>query len=158
VQSSAAKPLAHSRWDSASPPVIQVNWRACRFGRYKSPRRPHPPPRASRVSCHPPQVSGLTFAHPLLTQPRSPLPTAVRSTNRVTLRGSILGTWPARPKWAPTMVSSLGCTAHEGKSALNITLNWALPPSASHLSFSSTSLAVCRRPQSLKRQSQATTL
>jgi hypothetical protein len=65
-----------------SPPVIRVNRRAC---------RPHPPPRASRVSCHPPQVSGLTFAHPLLTQPHSPSPTAVRSTNRVTLRGSIFG-------------------------------------------------------------------
>ena len=33
------------------------------------------------------------------------------------------------------MVSFLACTAHEGKSALNITLNCALPPSASHLLF-----------------------
>jgi hypothetical protein len=121
-----------------SPPpqkLIRVNRRAGRFGPYKSPRRPHPPPCAGRVSCHPPQVSGLTFAHPLLIQPRSPSPTAVRSTNRITLHGSILGLWPARPKWAPTMVSFLGCTAHESKSALNVTLNWVLPPSAPHLLF-----------------------
>jgi hypothetical protein len=58
------------------PPVIQVNRHVCRFERYKSPHRPHPPPRASRVSCHPPQVSDLTFAHPLLpnlARPRLPL-------------------------------------------------------------------------------------
>jgi len=65
-------------------PVIRVNRRACHLGPYKSPRRPHIPPHASRVRCHPSQVSGLT----LLTQPRSPSPTAARSTNRVTLRGS----------------------------------------------------------------------
>jgi hypothetical protein len=46
------------------PPRLQVNRGTCRFGRYKNPRRPHPPPRASRVSHHPPQVSGLTLAHP----------------------------------------------------------------------------------------------
>jgi hypothetical protein len=45
------------------PPVIRVNRRACRFGPYKSPRRPHPPPRAS-------QVSPLTWAYPLLTHRR----------------------------------------------------------------------------------------
>ena len=70
--------------------MIQVNRRACRFGRYKSPRRPHLPLRASRLSCHPPQMGDLTFAHPLLAQSRSPSPAAVRSINRVTLRGSIL--------------------------------------------------------------------
>jgi hypothetical protein len=47
-----------------SPPRLQVNRGTYRFGRYKNPRRPHPPPRASRVSHHPPQVSGLTLAHP----------------------------------------------------------------------------------------------
>jgi hypothetical protein len=84
-----------------------------------------------------PQVSGLTLAHPSLTPSRSPSPTAVSSTNRLTLRGSILGPWPARPKWAHTTVSFPGCTAREGKSALNVTLNWALPPPtpASHLLF-----------------------
>ena len=46
------------------PPRLQVNRGTCRFGRYKNPRRPHPPPCASRVSHHPPQVSGLTLAHP----------------------------------------------------------------------------------------------
>ena len=71
----------------------------------------------------------------MLTQPRSPSPTAVRSTNRLTLRGSILSPWPARPKWTPTTVSFLGCTAYEGKSALNITLNWALPPPRLVFSF-----------------------
>ena len=51
--------------------------------------------------------------------------------------GSFLALSPARPKWAPRLVSLLGCTAHDGKSALNITLNWALPPPtpASHLLF-----------------------
>jgi len=44
-------------------PRLQVNRGTRPFGRYKNPRRPHPPPRASRVSHHPPQVSGLTLAH-----------------------------------------------------------------------------------------------
>jgi hypothetical protein len=59
------------------PLVIRVNRRACRFGPYKSPRRPHIPPRASRVRCHPSQVSGLTFAHPCslnLARPHPPPP------------------------------------------------------------------------------------
>jgi hypothetical protein len=86
------------------PPRLQVNRGTCRFGRYKNPRRPHPPPRVSRVSHHPPQVSGLTLAHP-------PSPTAARSTNRLRLRGSISGPWSARPQWAPTVVSFLGCNA-----------------------------------------------
>jgi hypothetical protein len=111
------------------PPLrLRVNRTYFRFGRYKHPRRPHPPPRASRVSRHPPQVNGLTLAHALLTPSRSPSPTTIRSTNRLTLRGSILGPRPARPKWAHTMVSFPGCTAREGKSALNVTLSWALPP------------------------------
>jgi hypothetical protein len=72
-----------------------------------------------------------SLAHPtsLALTHRRPLDQSIH------LRGSILGPWPARPKWTPTMVSFLGCTAHEGKSALNVTLNWALPPSASHLLF-----------------------
>jgi hypothetical protein len=59
-----------------SPPRLQVNRGTCRLGSYKNPRRPHPPPRASQVSHHPPQVSGLTLAHPCsptLTRPRPPL-------------------------------------------------------------------------------------
>jgi hypothetical protein len=101
------------------PPRLRVNRTYFRFGRYKNHRRPHSPP------------------HPLLTPSRSPSPTAVRSTNRLTLRGSILGPRPPRPKWAHTTVSFPGCTAREGKSALNVTLNWALPPPtpASHLLF-----------------------
>jgi hypothetical protein len=61
----------------STPPRLQVNRGTCRFRRYKNPRRPHPPPRASRVSHHPPQVSGLTLAHPCsptLTRPRPPPP------------------------------------------------------------------------------------
>jgi hypothetical protein len=56
---------------------LRVNRTYFRFGRYKNPRRPHPPPRASRVSHHPPQVSGLTLTHPCsptLTRPRPPPP------------------------------------------------------------------------------------
>ena len=72
------KELASSVPVSGGPPRLQVNRRTCRFGRYKNPRRPHPPPRVSRVSHYPPQVSGLTLAHPCsptLTHPR-PLPSA----------------------------------------------------------------------------------
>jgi hypothetical protein len=74
---------------------------------------------------------------PLAHPSRSPSPTALCSTNRLTLRGSILGPRPARPKWAHTTVSFPGCTAREGKSALNVTLNRALPPPhpASYLLF-----------------------
>src|SRR5271169_3850586 len=47
----------------------------------------------------------------MLTYPHPPSPTAVRSTNRLRLRGSISGPWSARPEWAPTAVSFLGCNA-----------------------------------------------
>jgi hypothetical protein len=53
----------------SSLPRLQVNRGPCRFGPYKNPRRPHPPPRAS-------QANGLTLAHPcspMLTHPRPPL-------------------------------------------------------------------------------------
>ena len=110
-----------------SSPVIQVNRRVCRFGRYKNHRRPHPPPRGSQVSRHPTRVSSLTLAHPLLTQPRSPSPTAIRSSNRVTLRGSILGPWPARP-----MGSHDGVVAPHTKVGSNVTLNCTLTFSEIH--------------------------
>jgi len=47
------------------------------------------------------------------------------------------GSRPARPKWAHTTVSFPGCPARGWKSALSVTLNWALPPPtlASHLLF-----------------------
>jgi hypothetical protein len=62
----ANNPQLKAKANPSTPPRgLQVNRGTCRFGRYKNPRRPHPPPRASRVSCHPPQVSGLTFAQPL---------------------------------------------------------------------------------------------
>src|SRR4051794_34795483 len=64
------------------PRRLQVNQRACRFGRYKNPRRPHPLPCASRVSHHP-RLSSLTYLH---------LPLA-------------------RPKWVPTTVSRLCITS-----------------------------------------------
>jgi len=73
-----AWPRSHSFFPFTNPlppPRLQVNRGTCRFGRYKIPRRPHPPPRASRVSHHPPQVSGLTLAHPCsptLTRPHPP--------------------------------------------------------------------------------------
>jgi hypothetical protein len=54
------------------PPRLDVNRRACQFGRNKIHRRPHSPPRASRVSYHPPQVSGLTLAHPCSPNLHSP--------------------------------------------------------------------------------------
>jgi hypothetical protein len=46
---------------------------------------------------------------PLLTYPHSSSPTALHSTIQRTPRGFILWLQPARPKWAPTMVSFLGC-------------------------------------------------
>jgi hypothetical protein len=119
--------LSRRRSSSAPPPPgLQVNRGTCHFGRHKNPRRPHPPPRASQVSHHPPQVSGLTLAHPGspgLTHLHLPSPTAVRSINRIMPCGPILRSWPARPKWAPTTVPFLGCTAHDGESTLNTTLS-----------------------------------
>jgi len=49
------------------PQKIRVNRRACRFGQYKNPRRPYPPPCASRVSHHQPQVSTPHPRSPSLT-------------------------------------------------------------------------------------------
>jgi hypothetical protein len=55
--------MSNRRPPSSPPsPRLQVNRGICRFGQYKNPRCPYPPPRASRVSHHPPQVSGLTLA------------------------------------------------------------------------------------------------
>jgi hypothetical protein len=46
------------------PPLgLPVNRGAYRFGRYKNPHRPLPPPRASQMSQHSSRVSGLTLAH-----------------------------------------------------------------------------------------------
>jgi hypothetical protein len=110
------------------PPRFRVNRTYFRFGRYRNPRRPHPPPRASRVTVtHPRSAASpslaLTHRHPL---DQSTRPTRVH-----------FGPRPAQPKWAHTTVSLPGCTAREGKSALNATLNWALPPPtpAFHLLF-----------------------
>jgi len=129
-----------------SPHLMRVNWRACRFGRYKYPRRPHPPPRASRVSQHPLLVSDRGLAHPCsptLTYPDPP-PSARPIDS---LRGGpFWAPWPRRPKWAPTTVPFLGGTAYEGKSTLNMALT-----SRSHLPFSlspsAISLAVRCRPR-----------
>jgi len=106
------KPLALLRTNPIfNPPKttkrLQVNRGVCRFRRYKAPRRLQPPLRASRVSHH------------------LPSPTAVRSTNRLSLRGSILDPWPARPKWAPTTVSLLGCIVLDRQSTLNMALTLA---------------------------------
>jgi hypothetical protein len=82
-------------------------------------------------------LAALTLAHPcspLLTlahPPRLPSPTAVRSTNRLTGRGSILGPWSARPKWAPTTASFLAVAQNEGKVTLEVTLKVTPPPSPS---------------------------
>ena len=67
----------------------------------------------------------LTYPHPLS-------PTAVRSTNRLWLRGSISSPWSVRPQWAPTAVSFLVATH-----TLIITSERSLPPSYLLFSFSS---------------------
>src|SRR5277367_2669666 len=78
----------------------------------------------------------------MLSYPHPPLPTAVRSTNRLCLRGSISGPWSARPQWAPMAVSFLGCNAYEGRLALIITSERSLPPSRLLFSFSVTLAAL----------------
>ena len=124
--------------------MIQVNQRACRFGPYKSPRRPHPPPRTSWVSCHLPQVSGLIFAQP----------TSLALTNRRPLDQS---SHPTRVHFGPLasaakmgshddVVPWLHCTRRQVSSKYNSELG--SPTFRVSSSFSSTSLAVCRRPQS----------
>jgi hypothetical protein len=117
--------------DTPPPPRLPVNRTYFRFGRYKNPRRLHPPPRASRVSRHPPLVSGLTLARP------HPPPSA-----------RPIDSPDAGPFWAPGQRGQNGlprrcrfpgCTAREGKSALNVTLNWALPPLSLIFSFTNLS-------------------
>src|SRR5437016_13628371 len=103
------------------PPRLRVNRTYFRFGRYKNPRRPHPPPRASPVSRHPPQVTGL--AHPLLNPSHSPSPPP---------SARPIDSPYAGPFWAPGQRGQngltrrcrfQGCTAREGRSALNVTLD-----------------------------------
>jgi|SRR5271156_4241827 len=94
----------------------------------------------------PPSPSTSREPGELSPQPRSPSPTAVRSTNRVTLCGSILGPWSARPKWAPTTASFLAVAQNQGKATLKMTLKLAFPPSSSPiLSF----LNLSRHPLSV---------
>jgi hypothetical protein len=66
----------------APPHRLQVNRGTRRFWRYKNPCRPHPPPRASRVSHHP--------RSPMLTCPHPLSPTAVRSTFNSSCAGPFL--------------------------------------------------------------------
>jgi hypothetical protein len=76
------------------------------------------------------------------TPPRSPSPTAVHSTNRLTVRGSILGPWSARPKWASMTASFLAVAQNEGKVILKATLKPGSPTLPRVLfSFFPTSLA-----------------
>jgi hypothetical protein len=72
----------------------------------------------------------------MLTHPHPPSTTAVRSTNRLRLRGSISGPWSARPQCAPTAVSFLDCNAYEGRLTLIITSEHSLPSSRLLFSFS----------------------
>ena len=113
-------------------------------------------PRASQVSCNPPQVSSLTFAHPLLTQPRSP-------THRRPLDQS---SHPTRVHFGPLasaakmgshdgVVPWLHCTRRQVGSNYNSELG--SPTFRVSSSFSSTSLAVCRRPQSFILLSSSST-
>jgi hypothetical protein len=87
--------------------LLRADRPACRLGRYENPRRPHP---LLHVS--------------MLTERHSSSPTSVCLTNQLTLWESISSPWPARPRWAPTTVSVLGCA--EGQSTLNITLGLSL--------------------------------
>jgi hypothetical protein len=77
----------------------------------------------------------------MLSYPHPPSPIAVRSTNRLRLRGSISGPWSARPQWAPKAVSFLGCNAYEGILTL-VTSERSLPPSRLLFSFSVTLAAL----------------
>jgi hypothetical protein len=92
-------------------------------------------------------LAALTLRSRAVTQSRSPSPTAVRSANRVTLRGSILGPWPARPKMGSHdgVVPWLHCTRRQVGSNYNSKLG--SPTFHISSSFPLTSLAVCRRPQ-----------
>jgi hypothetical protein len=110
----------------SSPLRIQVSRRACR---YEISRRPH-----SRSRLTHPTSPALAHHHPLDQLSHRP---------RVYF-GPLAQHGPER---ALTTASFLGCTANEGKSALNATLNWFshLPISSS---LPSTSLAVCCRPRS----------
>jgi len=113
------------------PPRLQVNRRACRFGPDKSPRRPHPPACASRVS-----------AHPMLTYPHPPSTTAVRSTNRLRLRRSISGSLAsATTIMGLPRVSFLGYNAWDGRLTPIIISELSLPTFPSSLLLS---LSLCR--------------
>jgi hypothetical protein len=105
------------------------------FGRYKTLGRPHPPPRTSRASRHPSQVTGLTHHRPLI--------------NRLTLRGSILGPGQrAKMSSHDAVVSRLHRTRREVGSKCNSELG--SPTSPPHVSspLSPTSLAIYCQPRS----------
>jgi len=93
-----------------SLPRLRVNWRDYRFGRYK------------KLSPHSPL---LTLAHP----PRSLSPTTVRSTNRLTMRGSILAPGQRGRNGLPQRRHFLAVAQNEGKATLKMTLKLALSPS-----------------------------
>jgi hypothetical protein len=57
------------------------------------------------------QVNRGTCRFGRYKNPRRPHPRAVRPTNRLRLSGFISSPWSARPQWAPTAVSFLGCNA-----------------------------------------------
>jgi hypothetical protein len=85
------------------------------------------------VSCHPPQVSRLTFAHP------HPLPSArpIESPYAGLFWAPGQRGQNGLPRWCRSLVAP-----HQGKSALSITLNWAL--SLPRLIFFFLNLSRCR--------------
>jgi hypothetical protein len=96
---------------SSTSPRLQVNRGTCRLWAILKPSPPSPS--TSREPGEPSPTPGERPhpRSPMLTYPHPPSPTAVRSTNRLRLCGSISGPWSARPQWAPTAVSFVGCNA-----------------------------------------------
>jgi hypothetical protein len=74
-------------------------------------------------------LAALTLNLPLGHLTSLALTTTACSTNRLTMRGSILGPWPMWPKWAPTIASFPAVAQNEGKATLKLIQKVALPPS-----------------------------
>ena len=106
----------------SAPFRIQVNRRACRFGRYRIPRHPHPSPRASRAI---PTSGERPHPRPSLAHPISSPFAHRRPLDQSSHRTRVYFRLLARrgPKWAPTMVSFVATHTKVGS---NVTLNCTL--------------------------------
>jgi hypothetical protein len=112
---------------------------------HRPPSSGPPPKEDTSPSASPAPGERPHLRSPLLTLAHPTSLTAVRSSNRVTLRRSILGPWPAQPKGSHDGVVLVAPHMKVDSEYYNSELS--SPTFCVSPSLSSTSLTICRQPR-----------